>query len=84
MTHRAADEIERLEAALKTVGDDYPGSSCQRWCYQQAGLGEPERRSANDGLTCEDCPPKGYPTDLTRCAECPRRSQQSSAGGNTE
>ncbi|HEX5461862.1 MAG TPA: hypothetical protein VFX20_18000 [Steroidobacteraceae bacterium] len=22
---------------------------------------------------CEDCPPEGYQTDKTRCAECPRR-----------
>lgn len=34
----AADEIERLRAALKKVGDDYPGSSCQQWCYEQAGI----------------------------------------------
>lgn len=23
---------------------------------------------------CSDCPPIGYPTDKTRCAECPRRT----------
>lgn len=23
---------------------------------------------------CSDCPPPGYPTDKTRCLECPRRS----------
>lgn len=22
---------------------------------------------------CSDCPPRDYPTDKTRCAECPRR-----------
>ena len=22
---------------------------------------------------CSDCPPIGYPTDNTRCSECPRR-----------
>ena len=22
---------------------------------------------------CDDCPPLGYPTDKTRCLECPRR-----------
>ena len=22
---------------------------------------------------CSDCPPEGYPTDKTRCIECPRR-----------
>lgn len=25
------------------------------------------------GIPCEDCPPADYPTDKTRCAECPRR-----------
>lgn len=24
-----------LERALRTVGDDYPGSSCQKWCREQ-------------------------------------------------
>jgi hypothetical protein len=33
-----AEEIERLRAALKSAGDDYPGSSFQRWCYDQAGI----------------------------------------------
>lgn len=23
---------------------------------------------------CSDCPPIGYPTDETRCRECPRRT----------
>lgn len=23
---------------------------------------------------CSDCPPVGYPTDKTRCVECPRRT----------
>ena len=36
--YAAADEIERLRLALKKVGDDYPGSSCQQWCYEQAGI----------------------------------------------
>lgn len=22
---------------------------------------------------CSDCPPEGYPTDKTRCSECPRK-----------
>ena len=25
------------------------------------------------GKLCSDCPPVWYPTDRTRCAECPRR-----------
>jgi hypothetical protein len=39
----AADALERLERALtsacdalRTVGDDYPGSSCQQWCHAAA------------------------------------------------
>lgn len=24
---------------------------------------------------CDDCPPAGYPTDKTRCEECPRRTE---------
>ncbi len=34
-------EVDRLKAALKTVGDDYPGSSCQQWCYEAAGIRAP-------------------------------------------
>jgi hypothetical protein len=26
-----------------------------------------------DGKLCSDCPPRHYPTDRTRCADCPRR-----------
>jgi translation initiation factor 2 gamma subunit (eIF-2gamma) len=25
------------------------------------------------GERCSDCPPDGYPTDKTRCGDCPRR-----------
>lgn len=35
---KGAEEIERLRAALKSAGDDYPGSSFQKWCYEQAGI----------------------------------------------
>ena len=34
-------EVDRLKTALKTVGDDYPGSSCQQWCYEAAGIRAP-------------------------------------------
>ena len=30
--------VDRLRAALKSAGDDYPGSSFQKWCYEQAGI----------------------------------------------
>lgn len=44
-----------------------------------AGNGTANRTGADDtpGIPpslCEDCPPTGYPTDVTRCAPCPRRS----------
>ncbi|MBX3490843.1 hypothetical protein [Parvibaculum sp.] len=29
---------------------------------------------SKDAPLCSDCPPVGYPTDETRCGECPRRS----------
>ena len=35
-------ENERLRDALCKVGDDYPGSSCQLWCYQEAGRTIPD------------------------------------------
>lgn len=25
---------------------------------------------------CSDCPPAGYPTDVTRCTPCPRRAYE--------
>jgi hypothetical protein len=28
------------------------------------------------GELCEGCPPVGYPTDKTRCTECPRRAAE--------
>lgn len=51
-TETAEAEVERLKAALKTVGDDYPGSSCQQWCYEQAGIRLPDSapEGPNDGL----------------------------------
>lgn len=35
---RTHDENVRLRAALKEIGDDYPGSSLQEWCYNEAGF----------------------------------------------
>ena len=28
-------------------------------------------------MNCSDCPPAGYPTDKTRCDECPLKGQMS-------
>ena len=42
-------EIERLRDALCKVGDDYPGSSCQLWCYQEAGRTIPDGRTTLQG-----------------------------------
>lgn len=36
----------------------------------------PEGNTPTQAAMCEDCPPLGYPTDKTRCAECPHRSAQ--------
>ena len=27
-------------------------------------------------MLCSDCPPVGYPTDKTRCSDCPRREKR--------
>src|SRR6185437_3679480 len=32
-----------------------------------------EGPSEDPSALCSDCPPVGYPTDRTRCTECPRR-----------
>lgn len=34
-------------------------------------------RALTEAELCADCPPTGYPTDKTRCAPCPRRSDKS-------
>lgn len=35
----------------------------------------PDTRAAGaESELCEGCPPVGYPTDITRCAPCPRRA----------
>lgn len=33
---------------------------------------EQSKDAANAAVLCSDCPPEGYPTDKTRCIECPR------------
>lgn len=38
------------------------------WCLVQLIMD----RAENPRL-CSDCPPAGYPTDKTRCHDCPRR-----------
>lgn len=38
---QAAGEIRHLRTMLKTVGDDYPGSSLQEWIYEILGLPSP-------------------------------------------
>lgn len=44
----------------------------RRHCEDETGGGPNSPR-----LICSDCPPVGYPTDRTRCADCPRHA----AGG---
>lgn len=34
----------------------------------------PSTKALDGGQLCEDCPPVGYPTDKTRCDECPRHT----------
>jgi len=37
-------------------------------------------RLLTDVRLCEDCPPVGYPTDKTRCDECPRKQTENPPG----
>jgi hypothetical protein len=39
-----------------------------------AFLADLEARGLMICPVCEDCPPRGYPTDKTRCSPCPRRT----------
>ena len=42
-------------------------------------------RTATSGAElCDDCPPLGYPTDKTRCLECPRRTPPEGRSGRGE
>ena len=71
--HRGIDEYP-----LPTCGaKDIEAALEEAWALgRQSG-----RREANEGdheigaglLACSECPPLGYPTDKTRCDECPRR-----------
>ena len=43
--------------------------------------GQPEMANPYDPEDdCSDCPPLGYPTDKTRCDECPRRLHPTTPG----
>jgi hypothetical protein len=44
----AAEALEFACNALREVGDDYPGSSCHKWCHEKAD--EAEAIAAGDGL----------------------------------
>ncbi len=46
----------------------------------RAAFQSTESRS-KDGL-CSDCPPQGYPTNETRCDECPRAALRAINGGD--
>lgn len=72
--HDAADEIERLRAALKSVGDDYPGSSCQQWCYEQAGISLSESPTVPHWF-CAECRGQAMTSDgpIIHVATCSRR-----------
>jgi hypothetical protein len=47
--------------------DIYP---TERWCVDD----DCRCRNYVGSPVCSDCPPVGYPTDATRCTECPQRS----------
>jgi hypothetical protein len=59
----------RKEDAERVAAEDLRGALIV--CEHGFMLNRPSLTTAN----CEDCPPVGYPTDRTRCTECPRRAK---------
>ena len=41
---RVQGALKEATAALREVGDDYPGSSCHEWCHRQADAAESKAR----------------------------------------
>ena len=76
--YRARAEIESLRtrmAELEAVlGQSYRLNSELEAALRRLG-GAPMRlnTAAHHGDLCSDCPPIGYPSDVTRCSPCPRR-----------
>lgn len=64
-TAREVDDHVRLHRRFRTVGEAAEAIIAQALPFK-SGLPDVER--------CSDCPPADYPTDETRCRECPRRS----------
>ena len=57
------EELKQLSQQIQDVCEDFSRSRSL-----------PARE--NDGL-CSDCPPARYPSEKTRCADCPRRKGRS-------
>ncbi len=71
---------EATEAGVCRERDDEPVSFTIGGIGCDLTFGHIRRgRAALAPSHCSDCPPNGYPTDKTRCDECPRKS--ASAGG---
>ncbi len=57
-------EAVTLDGLFVSVDDEpIPQPPRQNWTADMLASNPP----------CEDCPPPDYPTDKTRCADCPRR-----------
>lgn len=57
---------------MKNLGAPAHPKTDEEWeWYRFAAESLLHRRIA--AMPCSDCPPVGYPTDRTRCEECPRR-----------
>ncbi len=74
---RGRPKTRRVSMDNATAGGALTGASPNRFdrrrhCEDETGGGPNSPR-----LICSDCPPVGYPTDRTRCADCPRHA----AGG---
>jgi hypothetical protein len=74
---KAADAVRRrVETAKEKMNEArLLGSGAREWAMISAHLEQTHEaiiRLRDDDDECSDCPHGGYPTDTTRCAECPR------------
>jgi hypothetical protein len=72
---------ETFMAVYDAIGDiETDDSGKCRW----ADVANIQRAVYQMALDCSDCPPMGYPTDKTRCAECPMASAMSNGARGGE
>jgi hypothetical protein len=70
------DALRQAAMDLRTVGDDYPGSSCQAWCHERAALCDAalpqDTASPPPAPRRTEADPSKCPHDVS-CARCGTR-----------